>query len=333
MEQDKEKEKDIDTLKKQLEQASINININGRAETTKTTEQLEQEKNISDWKSTKQKGSTLKEFSTPKHLINVLINTTEHFGLIMSGEGGLGKTILTLEQIKHKLKPNEWEYNNGYTTPLALYRFLYENRDKKVIILDDVEGVFGNGISLSILKGSLWDSDGQRIVQYNSTSNKTDDLPSQFVMNSKMIILTNSIPKKHDISTRAMMSRTITYELSFDYVQKLEICKKFIGDYNDLTKKQRDKVIRLVEEHTSQATKDFNFRTLKKAIAFIKYDEKKAENLFKATIETDEVKEVYLRAVKEYKTIKEQVSYFKEYSGRGRTTFFAIKKQFRSSVN
>jgi len=88
-----------------------------------------------------------------------------------------------------------------------------------VIILDDVEGIFQNKLSLAILKGALWNSDGERICQYSSKSDKAT-MPEKFVMNAKVIILCNHIPRENDSSTRAMISRTIFYKMGFSFERK-----------------------------------------------------------------------------------------------------------------
>jgi len=256
--------------------------------------------------------------------LKVISTTSEYKGLVFHGEGGIGKTVMTLQEIKNTLEPEEWEYKCGYSTPLALYETLCLNKDKKIIILDDVEGLFNNAVSLSILKASLWETDGKRIVQYDSKSDKAETA-SSFVLNAKIIILCNRIPKNKDASVRALMSRTITYEVNFSYAQKLKICVDFIKANKDLTEEQKVEVERLLKQNTSMATDDFNFRTLRKAIAFIKYDKNQATSLFLATTKTNEDKEAYL-SVKHLPTIKDQIKAFSEITGKSRASYFRIKK-------
>lgn len=319
-------------LKQQLEEASKHIEIKGEKPLMKSKEQIEAEKSIEAWKKEKHKQIYQKEFIIPNQLLQAIVFTKEYNGMILYGEGGIGKTFMTLNSIKKFLKPNEWEYSNGYTTPLALYELLYKHRDKKVIILDDVEGVFNNPLSISILKGGLWDSDGKRIVQYKSKSKIVDDLPSAFVLGAKIIILCNSIPHENDVSIRAMISRTIAYKMVFSYEQKLNLCNQFIDQRNDLTKKQKDKAKQLLIDYTNEATKDFSFRTIKKAITFIKYNGRKAEEVFEATTQKDEVKHAYLQAVKGTLNIKAQIMLFEQYCGRGRRTFFRVKREMSDKV-
>lgn len=320
-----EKEK----LKEILEDAvkdNPDVVVKGEFTYLKTPEQREAEKQLNEWKSETHKVAPIKEFRIPHELINVLLSTDQYNGLVFYGEGGIGKTVLTLSSIKNTLKPKEWEYSNGYTTPLALYEFLYKNRNAKVLLMDDVEGLFTHPLSLSLLKGALWDSDGKRIVQYSSKSSKTS-IPSAFVMTAKIIILCNNIPKENDASTRALLSRTIHYEVLFSFKQKMRICNLFLDKDPTINEEQKKQVRALLKSNVNEATQEFNFRTLRKLIAFVVYNPLKAEELFKATTITDELKAAYLRVSSSGDMVKAQIEVFMEITGRGRRTYFRIKKE------
>ena len=57
--------------------------------------------------------------------------------LILKGLPGTGKTYSTLKYVKeHNIN---YEYVNNYATPLAFYKLLYENRNKDIIIFDDMQ--------------------------------------------------------------------------------------------------------------------------------------------------------------------------------------------------
>ena len=325
---------DKEKLKELLEDTAreSGLKIKGEIVEIKTPAQREAEKEFQEWKGDKKEYYIINEFKIPNELLKCLLSTKHYEGLIFTGEGGIGKTILTLSSIKQMLEPNDWEYSNGYTTPLSLYEFLYNNRNKKVIILDDVEGIFNNKLSLAILKGALWDSDGKRICQYSSKSDKAK-MPERFVMKANIIILCNHIPKENDASTRAMISRTIFYKMCFSFEQKMKICKGFIHDDKTLTHQNRYDVLEILCEEVNEATRDFNFRTLRKLIAFVQYNKDRARALFQATTEIDELKKVYLEVSRKYDVIKNQVYIFMEKTGKSRRTFFRIKKEISAEVS
>lgn len=329
-----ENENEITTkdLKEILETASQDSGIKVKGEIAKiqTPEQKQAEKDFENWKAEKSEFKIISEFDTAHEIVNCLLSTEQHHGLILIGEGGIGKSVLTLTSIKSILKPNEWEYANGYSTPLSLYQFLFANRDKKVIILDDVEGIFNNKIALSILKSALWENEGKRICHYSSTSDKLI-IPTRFIMNSKIILLCNDIPKENNLSTRAMISRTMLYKVNFSFGQKIKICETFIDGDTQLTQDEKDRIKIILLTHVSESTKDFNFRTLRKLIAFVQYDISKAEKLFVETTEIDEDREAYLKVIKLATEVKTQIILFMESIGKSRATFFRIKKGFKVS--
>ncbi len=325
---------DKEKLKQLLEDTAkeSGLKIKGEIAEVKTAEQKQAEKELQEWKEDKQDYKIIKEFKIPNELLKCLLQTKQYEGLIFTGEGGIGKTILTISSIKKILKPNDWEYSNGYTTPLSLYEFLYNNRNKKVIILDDVEGIFNNHLSLAILKGALWDSDGKRICQYSSKSEKAK-MPEKFVMNANIIILCNHVPRENDVSTRAMISRTIFYKMSFSFEQKMKICKDFLQEDKKITQEHKKDILEILNSEVTEATRDFNFRTLRKLIAFVEYDITKARTLFQATTETDESKQVYLQVIKKSEVVKTQILLFMEKTGKSRRTFFRTKKEMSVKVS
>ena len=318
-------------LKKILEKTAkeSGLQIKGEIAELKTDEQRQAEQEIQEWKEEKTKFHFVKEFEIAQELFKCLYSTTNYNGFLMFGEGGLGKTLLTISSVKQSFKPDEWEYSNGYTTPLALYEFLYLNRNKRVIIIDDVEGIFNNKLALSILKGALWESEGKRICQYSSKSEKAT-MPEKFVMKSKIIILCNSIARENDVSIKATLTRVISYKLNLTFRQKIDICKSFISKENINTDIKK-RVVEIIDTKVNEATKDFNFRTLRKLIAFVKYNSSKAEKLFEATTETDEDKEAYLEVIKLIDVVNSQIKLFIEKTGKSRATFFRIKKSIKVS--
>ncbi len=316
-------------LKEALTEASKNIRIeNSKVINPKIKEQ--EQKLLNEWKKQKAVEIGIKEFDTPKRLIRVTLNTKEYHALILYGEGGLGKTFLTINEVKRVLKPNQWSYYNGYSTPLSIYEILYLNRNKKLLILDDIEGLFCNPIAVSILKGALWDSNGKRLVQYNSKSEKAEDLPSTFEIKAKLIILCNKIPNS-DVTVNALISRTLPYEVSFSYEQKIEILEKMIKLRDDLTVKQKEDCIEIIKKETTIATKNLSFRTLRKVIAFVKQDKKNALDLFKATTEKDEDVEIVFELVNKSLDINKQIQQFCNRTGKSRATFYRIKKRIKSN--
>ena len=208
--------------------------------------------------------------------------------------------------------------------------------NKQIQIGEEFYGFSANGIdhySFCISQSSprviLNDNDSK--MEYSSTSDKAQ-FPKKFIMKSKILILCNNIPNENDISTRATLSRTILYKIDFTFKQKIKMCEKFVKNDKTLSAKEKILVVYLLNKNITEATKDFNFRTLRKIIGFVQYDKNKAEKLLIATTETDELKEAYLISIKKSNEVKTQILYFIELTGRSRRTFFRVKGKCRSAT-
>lgn len=291
----------------------------------------EQDRVVSEWKDSRQAGLQIEEFDTARHLL--LLTLRGHStATILTGEGGIGKTYLTIETIKQELKSDEWEYRSGFTTPLAFYKYLYAHRDKRVLVVDDVEGLFDNAKSITILKGALWDTNGKRLVYYDTTSEKAEDVPSVFELRSRLIILCNRIPNAGDVNVSALLSRAVAYELRFSHGQKLRIMKRILDSRKGLDRRAKAKVMEIIENETSVATKDFNIRTMERLVAYVRYDPERALALFRATTESDEDAEVAIELMASGLPVTAQATEFCRRTGKSRRTFFRIKRKLKQDT-
>ena len=247
----------------------------------------------------------------------------------MTGEGGIGKTYLAIETVKQELQSDEWEYRSGFTTPLAFYKFLYKFRDKKLLLIDDVEGLFDNPKAIALLKGALWDTNGKRLVHYDTTSEKAADVPSVFALNAHLIFLCNRIPKANDVNVSALLSRAVTYEIHFSHAEKIRIMKNILDARKDLDKKAKAMVLTILEAETSVATKDMNLRTMEKLIAYVRYSPEQALALFKETSENDEDIQTVVELMEGSLSISAQAVEFSKRTGKSRRTYFRIKKKLK----
>lgn len=281
---------------------------------------------ISQWKAKRMQSLNIPEFSTARDLIRVTLKGFSCATLI-EGEGGIGKTFLTIATVKEEIKPQDWTYKSGFTSPLAFFKFLYHHRNDELIILDDVEGIFSNLTSLAILKRATYETAGKRLIFYDTTSHKTEGIPSVFEFRARMILLCNRIPNKHLPDTAAFLSRVIHYEVYFSYQQKMEILKQILTGRDDVKRQEKELVLKIIEDKTSFATRNLNIRTLEKLISFVKYDQDKATCLFEETISTDEEEEAIAELIKTEMTIEEQTGIFYKLTGKSRRTFFRIKKR------
>ena len=138
--------------------------------------------------------------------------------LIVTGEGGLGKTHTVTETIKElNLDDNDWVTFKGYSTARGLYNTLFDHNGK-LIVFDDCDSVLEDKVALNILKSAL-DSYETRQITWMAKMTKSDEYPNQFNFTGRVIFISNKDRSKID---GAILSRSLTVDLSMSPQEKIE---------------------------------------------------------------------------------------------------------------
>jgi hypothetical protein len=168
--------------------------------------------------------------------VNMVADRTSP-SLLVTGEGGLGKTFTVNKSLKDAGLVNSSDaiglgnddnlFENqsrkiytvvkGYSTAKGLYRTLYENRNR-IVVFDDCDSVLRDPVALNLLKGAL-DSYDKRVISWNAESFGDDDLPRSFEFKGGVIFISNLPIFKVD---QAVRSRAICVDLSMTTAQKIE---------------------------------------------------------------------------------------------------------------
>lgn len=150
-------------------------------------------------------------------LTTMVVNNTTP-SLIVTGEGGLGKTHSVTETIKsNDLSEDKYVFFKGYSTARGLYNTLYDNNDK-LIIFDDCDSVLDDKVALNILKSAL-DSYEKRTISWMAKMNKNDEYPQQFEFTGRIIFISN---KSISAVNEAIRSRSLTVDLTMTPSDKIE---------------------------------------------------------------------------------------------------------------
>ena len=163
--------------------------------------------------------------------------------LVVTGEGGLGKTFTILEAIAALGMENGADISRptdtilseeessklytivkGYSTAKGLYRTLYENRNR-LVIFDDCDSVLKDATAVNLLKGAL-DSYEKRVITWNAESFGQDDLPRSFEFKGSVIFISNLPIFKLD---QAIRTRAICVDVSMTTPQKIERMKSLVA--------------------------------------------------------------------------------------------------------
>lgn len=182
-----------------------------------------------------------------------------HNAFILLGGQGQGKTTAVLKTLQEEKA--KYIYHSGVSTPFALYQFLYEHRENEIIVFDDCVGLINNTNALSILLSALWSPSDTRVVCWNTTKDSKISIPTKFIFNSRIIIITNKMPKTY--YSQVVLSRCLNLDLKLSYNQLLNLMY-CIGN---------KEVVDFIAENSSCATRGFDLRLLRKAENFKKFDE------------------------------------------------------------
>lgn len=196
--------------------------------------------------------------------------------LIITGEGGIGKTYTVMDQIKNLglIKGENYHVIKGFSTTKGLYETLYYNREK-LIIFDDCDEVLLNDNARNILKGAL-DSYDERIVSWIKSINSMSDCPDEFTFEGRIIFISNL---RRDRMHQALLSRATAIDVSMNLDEKISRMRNIlphIDQHIDMETKER--ALSLLDEN-KHACSDVNFRTLKKISSIFASKEENSDEI------------------------------------------------------
>jgi hypothetical protein len=257
------------------------------------------------------------------------------FGTIIEGPGGTGKTY----RILNNLKDVDYAYTDSFTTPAAFYIWMYKNRNKEVLIVDDVSGFMNNEKILAFLKGGLWEVNGKRILHYMTTKPLQDEngeyVPNTFILSARMIIITNRLNKKNP-HLNAVITRVNYCKVEIDFDELMNIFEQIVKkDYPGLTLEERMEVYEFIKKNTSESNVSLNIRSLIKCFQQYVYSKNiKSPDLWKRlTMISILQKNPNLVIVEEIEndpkltTVDAKVKEFGKRTGKSRATYFRLKEQ------
>jgi len=268
-----------------------------------------------------------------------MVKTGAAYGAILEGAGGVGKTWRVIKE----LEDAKYVYTDSFSTPQALYIWMYKHRDEDVLVVDDPANFLDNVKVLAMLKGGLWNVGNMntRIIHYMTTKPMQDEegnyVPTSFVLNARLIIITNYLNKKNP-HLSAILSRVNHCIVDIPYEELMKIIEQVAKlDYPDLTKEERMEVFEYLKENTSSATESLNIRTLIKCFQQRVYSKRiKKPELWKTLMTLSILKKnpklVLVEELvndKTYRTEEERVKEFMKQTGASRPTYFRLKEQLK----
>jgi len=204
--------------------------------------------------------SPLERFEYVRHLVD-MVQAGISPSLLITGIAGIGKTFLVKERFEINGKKEGMDYNfvQGHSSPMGLYKFLHDHRDQTTVF-DDCDSVFGEQTSINILKSAL-DSYDVRKVCWLSTK-MPEDVEPEFEFTGQIIFISNINSDRID---EAVQSRTMVIDLQ---LSRKEICEHLWNLIEEIEPKmkvgEKKEVLTYLGERC-ETFGQFNIRTFIKA--------------------------------------------------------------------
>lgn len=255
-------------------------------------------------------------------LLDVSLNAMEQgaFSLLVArGDPGMGKTHKVLSFVKDK--GLDYAYVKTYSTPLRFYELLYKNRDKKVIIFDDLSNI-GDPKILGMLKSACWNVLGEeREVNYHTTSKAFDklDIPEKFKMKASVVLIFNEVLS----SFEPIANRGVNIDFDFTFSEKLAIFKG-LSESSEID----EDIIKYVTESCSEATKNLSIRSLV-ILSEIKKKDFEWKIFANEMLKVDEEVQLLVDLATKCPKLEDACDKWMEKTGKSRSTFMRTWRDIR----
>lgn len=208
--------------------------------------------------------------------------------LIITGEGGLGKTYTVKQQVAQSglvsldgdPDISDYKFVKGFTTAKGLYNTLYQ-WNGKLIIFDDCDEVFKNDIATGILKGAL-DSYDERLVCW-VTNKEGGDIPNEFIFTGRIIFISNLSADRMD---QAILSRSSHVDLTMSVNDKIERMSNILHAPHfmpKVSKEVKDEAFEVLMQFADDC-KNLTMRTLIEVIDYAQSGEEDWKRLAEYTV-------------------------------------------------
>ena len=202
--------------------------------------------------------------------------------IIVSGSPGIGKSH-HVRRILRKKRGCTYETISGAISAIQLYKTAYKLRDKNcVIVLDDVDKIWKDLETLSILK-AMCDSSDIRTISWKKESKAlvdedNGDIPSSFDFDGSVVFITNIDLQRHINEGKnqyaeqfeAMVSRSMYLNLKIHDKRQVRVWVRHVAtngmfDAEGISKEDGNAILDYVDRNSDQL-RDVSFRTVKNLI-------------------------------------------------------------------
>jgi len=179
--------------------------------------------------------------------------------LIISGMAGVGKSYTVNELLNEPGMKTKYVIFDGDISCAGLFETLFVH-NKKLIVFDDIDSVWGDKDSANLLKAALdtkkerevsrilktsYDSEGMTYEEMLDRFNETGKLPKKFTYTGRCIFITNIDGAKID---EAIVSRSLHIDIQLSKKQVLDRLNKILAKmFTNVKQTMKEETLEFVE--------------------------------------------------------------------------------------
>lgn len=255
--------------------------------------------------------------------------------LMLDAPGGLGKTYNVKKVLKENLPDDKWTHARGFTTPIELFKTLYQSQEKgHILFLDDMSGLTNNQKALDMLKSATETEGEENWIEYKTSKdiehpspNISEPLPNTFCYRGRIIMSFNDTPENRDFD--ALADRGTFYTLNYSYEERIDLIKEIakLPEFSNLNVSVQQETAAWVESVTDPSI-EVSIRTFENVCKMRHYGQQKNKDWKKMALDVFDLDyERYLiaRLMETEHPVMAQIDYFKDKTGRSQGHYYNLK--------
>lgn len=255
--------------------------------------------------------------------------------IVIESDGGLGKT----STIRSMLKGKRYHYFSSHITPVAMFIELANHPDLP-IVFDDVDTLCNNDVVVSLLK-QLCETRREKLVKWTSTTKLLDETPTAFICTSNVIVLCNRLKRGNENMT-ALLDRGEHLYFKPTKKEVLKYTEKVMPHFEfnvPISNAEREKVFRYFKSVVERTRNRLSVRDFVHSLEDYAFARDKGRDWKKAikhrvgiSNAEDKLIEVLRYIVENKIRYPDNVTYYKEKTGKGRTALYSDMKKYACEI-
>jgi hypothetical protein len=254
--------------------------------------------------------------------------------LMLDARGGLGKTHNVRETLSEEVHDDHWLHQNGYTTPIELYKTLWKARhETAVLFLDDMSGVTRSTKAIDMLKAATDTQGDENVVEYRTSQDidhpyiEGETLPNTFTFRGSIIMSFNDTPDNRHFD--ALCDRGTYYNFTLSYQERLDLINEIakLSDFSDLSVEEQIETAEWVRTATDPSF-EVTVRTFEEVCQMRTFGNETGANWEQMALEVfdmDYEEHLILKMRESMEmTVDEQVERFIEETGTSRSHYYDV---------